>query len=247
MATYESGQFNLAFTKSKSVIDYFNLMKYCCFLISLLILNFASAKGITKFNQGDKVNVWVLKGIKLYSEPNSKSKPLSTIAYGSVVEILSSETDSLKSFQGSITNDISRVPVMLKGHWVKISFQQKQGYVFDGYLSRMPCLKLSKQGVSEEFETYIKRNYKGYFKKINKKKVEGIDFEENIYYYKGRVLLKDTAGDGCFDTAIYLKDVSYQDARLFEKVYLNGGDAARDIKVEQQKNNLIKISFYSCT
>jgi hypothetical protein len=220
-------------------------MKYGYFLIVCLVVSFVTVNAATKFKQGDKVNVWVLKGLKLYQKPDSKSLQLATVAYGSTVEVLSNDADSLKAYNGKITNDITPVPVTLKGHWVKVNYGQKQGYTFDGYLSKMPCLKLTNK-YSEDVVEYVKRNYKGYTKKVSKKVVEGTDFEETMYYYKGALILKKSSGDGCFDTEIFLKGVSYQDAHLFEKLYLNGADASQDIKVKQLKNNTVKISFYSC-
>jgi len=211
------------------------------------MLSFATVHGLVKFSKGDKVNVWVLKGIKLYKNCDSKSTIAATIPYGTAIEILSSGTDSLKVYQGKITNDITTIPVALTGHWVKVRSGQKEGYVFDGYLSKMPCLKINQHGDTEEFNKFVERNYKGYTKKVNKKVVKGIDFREEMYYYKGMMVLKSTSGDGCFDTEIYLKGTTYQDARLFEKVYFNGATATEDIKVQQLKNNIIKISCYSCT
>lgn len=222
-------------------------MKYGYLLIVCLVINFASVNGATKFKQGDKVNVWVLKGLKLYQKPDSKSAQLSVVAYGTTLEVLSTGADSLKAYQGKITNDITTVQVTLKGHWVKVKYGQKEGYAFDGYLSKMPCLKVDKNGYSEQFREYIKRNYKGYTIKVNKKVVRGTgDFQEAIYYNKGVMILRETSGDGCFDTEIFLKGISYQDAQLFEKVYLTGADASQDIKIKQLKNNTVELSFYSC-
>lgn len=222
-------------------------MKYVYLLLVLIVLNVAAAQGAVRFNKGDNVNVWVLKGVKLYNSPNIKSTTTVTIPYGVSVEVLSTETDLLGASQGKITNDITPVPITLNGHWVKVKFGQKEGYVFDGYLSRMPCLKLDENGYPEEVDKYIKRNYKGYTKKTNKKVVQGIDFEETIYYYKGAIVLEESAGDGCWDTNIYFKGISYQDVQLFEKVCLNGADAAQDIKIKRLKNNIFKFSFASCT
>jgi len=222
-------------------------MKYAYLLVVLFVLNVATTQGAVRFNKGDKVNVWVLRGIKLYKSPDSKSTITATIPYGVSIQVLSEEIDSLKSSFGKITNDITPVPVTLKGHWVKVKWSQKEGYVFDGYLSKMPCLKLKENGSPEEVDTYIKRNYKGYTRKVNKKVFKGMDFEETTYYYKGAIILEESSGDGCWDTNIYFKGISYQDVQLFEKVCLNGADAAQDIKIKRLKNNVVKLSFASCT
>ena len=136
-------------------------MKYGYLLIVCLVINYATVKGAAKFKQGDQENVLLLKGLKLYQKPDSKSAHLSTVAYGATVEVLSSNADSLKAYSGKITNDTTPVPVTLKGHWVKVKYGQKEGYAFDGYLSKMPCLKVDKNGYSEQFRGYIKLNYKG--------------------------------------------------------------------------------------
>lgn len=222
-------------------------MKYAYLLIVVFLFICKISYSAVRFDQGDKVNVWVLKGVTLYKESKSASANFGVIPYGKQIVILSSESDSLTSYQGRITNDITEVPVTLKGHWVKVKYGQKVGYVFDGYLSKMPCLKIEEYGSAEEFSKYVKRIYKGYTQKSNKSVVKGIDFEEKIYYYKGMVVLKETSGDGCFDTEIYLKGISYRDAQLFEKVYFNGATAAEDIKIKAIKNSIIKISCYSCT
>ncbi|CAM3637626.1 SH3 domain-containing protein [Mucilaginibacter galii] len=222
-------------------------MKYAYLLLVLIVLSVATTQGSVRFNRGDKVNVWVLKGIKLYKSPDSKSTITSTIPYGVSVEVLSTGTDSLKAWQGKITNDITPVPVTLKGYWLKVKYGQIEGYVFDGYLSKMPCLKLNENGSPEEVDTYIKRNYKGYTKRMIKKVVQGVDSEETTYYYKGAIILEESSGDGCWDTNVYFKGISYQDVQLFEKVCLNGADAAQDIKIKRLKNNIVKFSFASCT
>jgi hypothetical protein len=56
----------------------------------------------------------------------------------------------------------------------------------------------------------------------------------------------ETYFDGCADHKLLLKNISLDEAMLFEKVLHKNADAAQNIKVEQQQAGGIKISSYDC-
>jgi hypothetical protein len=77
---------------------------------------------------GGQAYVHALSGLRLRDSASETGAVVATIPYGEKIKILSNESriDTLYGLQGS---------------WSKVEWNQKSGYVFNGFLSRYPLLK----------------------------------------------------------------------------------------------------------
>jgi hypothetical protein len=119
-------------------------MKYLLFAC-LLCLTY-SAKAINEYAIGDNLTVLAANGLTLRDTPNGKKIDL--IPCGKKVLVLaenfkktSHEVEEFKGFK-------------LKGFWVAVKYGSKTGYVFDGFLSKLPAVK------QNEMAMYFERNFK---------------------------------------------------------------------------------------
>lgn len=208
----------------------------------LLVASYCPAKASRILNSGDKLNVWLLDGIQVKESPAEKSKTLATLTYGSSVTVIKERTHK-KELTVDFKSDAFKAPYKLKGKWIKVNFNGKAGYVFDGYLSGMPVLHKDKQGNFEQEEDYLKRNY-GVLK--IEKSVPKKDTEKKITYYKNGNVLHQSSADGCFDVELDFKNITLNEALLFQKAAYSNADAAQNFKIASQKDHTIKISYYAC-
>ncbi|RKR85570.1 hypothetical protein BDD43_5841 [Mucilaginibacter gracilis] len=191
--------------------------------------------------KGDVLNVWAVHGLPVYEKVNGKQ--LLLIPYGEFITVDDGATTAPISI--SIKGAEIKQPLVLKGQWVKIKYKNQVGFVFSGYLSKMPCFK--KTGMDfEPDEAYLKRIYgtpKVTIKKTTVKKLSQVNTTKT---YKNGIIETELASDGCIDVNLYLNNISYQDGILFEQASLFCPDAATNIKIQDLKNGKVAISYYSC-
>lgn len=102
-------------------------------LLSTLLFFFQSiAFGIGVYNPGDELFVHAGSGLILRKTPDAKGERILTLAHGDAVKVLKTDfkkkPHSVVEFKG----------FTIKGFWVKVSTAGgKEGYVFDGYLSKL--------------------------------------------------------------------------------------------------------------
>lgn len=205
--------------------------------IQLLFIRTYAADG---FKNGEQLNVWAVDGLPLQQEAGKAGKPIVIIPYGQRVTVLGYDKTKLPV---SIKTSNPERQFTLKGNWIKVSYNGKLGYVFDGYLSKMPpFIKARHYGLEEESE-YLKRNY-GIDRIKNVKGKDG--FRQTTTYYKNGNVSIETFFDGCFAGEFYLKNITYREGILFEETSLKDGDAANEVKINQAKNGTIKISYTAC-
>jgi hypothetical protein len=193
-------------------------------------------------NTGKSLKVWLLDGVNLKSNPTDKSKTLANIPYGTIVTPVKLAGEP-KNYTVDFNTAALKEPYKLNGKWIKVEFDGRQGYLFDGYLSAMPVLEKDDHGFVETEDAYLKRNY-GVLKITKKIPKKGA--KETSIYYKNGAVTTEAYFDGCADHKLLLKNISLAEAMLFEKVLHKNADAAQNIKVEEQKAGGIKISSYDC-
>jgi hypothetical protein len=206
-------------------------------LIQLIFVNAYAADG---FKNGELVNVWNKEGLPLKQQPGTAGKNILIIPYGQSVNIIE---DAKPALAASVKINFYGGIYKLKGNWVKVSYKGKQGYVFDGYLSKMPPLIKLKYGDFESEQDYLKRNY-GI---VRVKHIKGKDdLKKNMIYYKNGDISTETIFDGCFDIELYLKNITYQDAvLLLLATYSDANIPTSDLKIKKI-NDVVKISYYFC-
>jgi hypothetical protein len=78
-------------------------------------------------------------GLRIRKSPSEKGEVLATIPYGSKVKVISSEGEET-------------ILLGLKGRWSKVEWNKKNGYVFNGLLSRYPLIQ-----DQQSWEDYFKK------------------------------------------------------------------------------------------
>lgn len=93
-------------------------------------------KSTAPYKVGQTMYVHALLGLSLRKAPDAKAEKVGAAQYGEALEILAlPEAD-----QSYIAETIDEF--QLKGHWVKIkNADQKEAYVFDGYLAKFPTIE----------------------------------------------------------------------------------------------------------
>lgn len=95
-------------------------------LICLLL--FSSSFGFV-FSNGPltegKVHVLAFSGLKIRTAPNLDSKVLDIVPFGESIELIE---------KGSVPDVIE----WISGHWSRVDYHGTQGYVFDGFLTKLP-------------------------------------------------------------------------------------------------------------
>lgn len=209
------------------------------FVLSVTITIKAGAQANTT---SKSLKVWLLAGVNLKNSADDKSQTIATIPYGTIVKPVKSEGE-VKALTVDFNTAALKEPYRLSGKWIKVEFKGKPGYLFDGYLSVMPALEMDDYGFVETEDAYLKRNY-GVLKIAKRIPKKGA--KETSIYYKNGAVTTETYFDGCADHKLLLKNISLDEAMLFEKVLHKNADAAQNIKVEKQQAGGVKISSYDC-
>ena len=91
------------------------------FLLSLSV----SAKPVVSYKVGDNLYVLAKSGLNLRDKPSKNGRFLQTVSFGMIARVRQM-TD--KEY------DVDGIP----GYWVKVMADDREGYLFDGYLSSYP-------------------------------------------------------------------------------------------------------------
>lgn len=106
---------------------------------TLLITLFKDSYCSDNYSVGENLFVWAPSGLKLRSEPNTKSPIITTLQFGQKVSIVE-KTDQIfnvnyNSDSWLDTSNNKVAPIILYGNWVKVSIDSNiVGYVIDQYL-----------------------------------------------------------------------------------------------------------------
>jgi 3D (Asp-Asp-Asp) domain-containing protein len=103
------------------------------FLVANYFLNSLNA---TNYNIGDTLHVFTMSGLKLRESANTTSKSITTLPLGTKVIVL----NTFQFEKKQTVEDIS-------GNWILVSFNNLEGYVFDGFLSQLPVPKKREKAV----------------------------------------------------------------------------------------------------
>ena len=107
----------------------------------------------SRFKEGETLNVWASSGLNMREKPDAKSAKRVAIPYGAEVSVLPNigvkmpfEVEEFKGFT-------------VKGYWLLVKYGNTEGFVFDGFLSRLPAPVPTEMDLAIEtyLETQIKR------------------------------------------------------------------------------------------
>ncbi|MBU6342408.1 MAG: SH3 domain-containing protein [Bacteroidetes bacterium] len=217
---------------------------FMCFLPGLF--------AIGDYKPGDTLYVWSYSGLILRNRPNLNAARIKNVPYGTFLVALNyngsknTEVDLISAF----SKDNKQLPsVVIKGDFARVVFQGDTGYVYDGYLSRMPALKQSKintnkQPVFEAFETYANRSF-GLLKdqKSSPKAEYGKPFTRKRIYANG--ITVDEYSEKGGETRLILPDVSLEECLMLFK-YLTGctWDLPEKARKTEDSWTMNKVSDY---
>lgn len=227
-------------------------MKIIQVLILLLFcLDFQSVNANSTYDLGDTLHVWATSGLNMREGPGTDFPKMKKLEYGDKVQVID---DYLRSTPLSITvvkKSKSTDAFVMKGHWVRVIIGTQEGYVFDGYLSRLPVLKKRKTNNQDEI------NYESFL--IHAKREFGIEYFEydsfevkklrSHHIYKNGFERKIGNEGSCFDLKIELVDLLFNSVYGFEK-NLKGINAGKteyfeycNAEIKKEKNQLYSFSF----
>ena len=155
-------------------------------LLIVVILNLMCSEMTSQnlnYSIGDKLYTYALSGLKLREQPTLNSKVLHVIEFGQKVQI----TDIIKN------ENEERIEIdNIKGNWVAIKFNEIKGYVFDGYLSKLPNNPLNPKNLKFK---YLEKN-------IEEDSYEGHQMEKVLLEYIDTNFVKECQTVEYFDPQI---------------------------------------------
>lgn len=104
----------------------------------------------SRFKEDETLNVWAASGLNMRDKPDAKAAKVATIPYGAKVSVqpnigvkIPFEIEEFKGFT-------------VKGYWLLVKYGDTEGFVFDGFLSRLPAPNLNdKEGMEAYFDKKI--------------------------------------------------------------------------------------------
>ncbi|KYG81510.1 hypothetical protein MB14_13040 [Roseivirga ehrenbergii] len=166
--------------------------------MSLIFSQEISAQNLVN---GAQYYAWNVKGTVVYSDTNTASEILDSLAFGTKVQVTdASYPKVIRNFQ--VESDKDQIDYSLKGHWVKISAEDVEGYVFDGELSKRLPLELPENKRPEREDDYLERTLG---EGVVTEKKEPLGTEPNIYYR-------------------WIKDIKFADGSYIHWVNIEGCD-----------------------
>ena len=201
-----------------------------------------SLNAAENYKFGNRLFVASPKGLNLRAAPSSNSKILVELKYNSQITIID-KLPFTKSFTYSVTN-FSNGTLEIKSFWVKISFNNLEGDVFDGNLTNY---KYDAKGINEDYAqifgmpkvgsivTYSEPVDGIKYEKITTKKIYPKVLEEVVIFF-----------DGCYDVHQTFKNITFNEAYWLINKDMQDADAANEIKINKEKNSII-FTYVSCT
>ena len=233
--------------------------------ISFLISQFNFAA--TAYQPGDSMYVWAKSGLKMRVSPDLKSDKILTIPYGTKVVIDSYQEElpevKIRVVKAQKIEEMDYKSFYLKGHWCRVSYLDKVGYIFDGYLSKMPTFELTpysretvvKQMVQESYEAYADKHFG---------LLQQLDFEQQPAMvnpvslrkiYGNGMIIEEGISKGGWKQRIILPGMSFAEGFLFFSTKFNfeefatqqGEEIYPTYSVTKKRNNFVEIEGYTQT
>jgi hypothetical protein len=119
---------------------------------ALGMLSFA-AQAIGSYAVKDTLYVLGVSGLKLRNSPKLAAGTMTVVPYASqvIVKEITVVNESVEEAPG----------YFIKGSWVKVGYGNKEGYVFDGYLSSLPPPAINEKSIKGDttLENYLLRRF----------------------------------------------------------------------------------------
>lgn len=211
--------------------------------ISFLFTQFGFST--TTYQPGDSMYVWAQSGLKMRVAPNLKGEKILTIPYGTKVQIDSYQNElpeiKVRVVEAQKIDGTEYKSFYLKGHWCKVTYLDTVGYIFDGYLSKMPTFQLEPyrnetdilHTVNESFDAYAEKHF-GLLQKT--------DFDQQLDFgtpiierriYGNGMMIEEDASEGGWTQKIILPNTSFEEGFLLFSLKYKFEDYAKAQSVEE--------------
>jgi hypothetical protein len=194
---------------------------------------------------------WSKLGLELKEEPKEKSQTIDIIPFSKEMQLLSVTGKHVElEIKGTINVDLkSRTSLYLRGYWVKIKYNSKEGYVMDCFLYKYPPPKLKEGNPScelvENFESYFDRNYELLDIDQELRNIQ-TDYYKEVKFYEKGVVFENSRNTGWFSQILIVPNSSIKQGILFfllknclkseEGIYIDDL-----LQVEYDKDNNLEI------
>jgi 3D (Asp-Asp-Asp) domain-containing protein len=202
--------------------------KKTLFLFFILLQTLHLMAQNSRFKEGETLYIWATSGMNLRQKPDAKAAKLATIPLGSKV-IVQPNVGVNIPFEVEAFKDFT-----VKGYWLLVKYDNTEGYVFDGFLSKLPAPISQKE--EDGIETYLdkslgkignKYDVKIWDEKLNQSRPalssELFDKEKMEAYkqkYKQNTSYAYSSGEGSSGFTIEFSNLSLYEGYFLLKTYM---------------------------
>lgn len=121
----------------------------------IILISAVSFNGMAQDNP-KHLNVLAVNGLNMRSQPDSKARVVTKVAYGKRVEVMQKTKVNLQLG-------------WVKDHWYKVKYRGREGFIFGGYMSELPAPTESQNVklIADLLPTYCASNFKIQGNQIN--------------------------------------------------------------------------------
>ena len=201
------------------------------------------------YAEGTVLKVWAVNGLNMRDGPG-KDFPISRkLHYGDEVKVTDPFIGDFPMSVKVIDKKGKDKDFELKGNWVRVMLDDVEGYVFDGYLSRLPVMRINAMTKNnnghtiyehEYIETYLNRKFDLEEESQEElgENTKELFFEEGVSYFEG-------GNEGCGWNGLKLEDLTINEGYLIYNLMYNiesnlkSGDY--ELKIEKGEDGSFKI------
>ena len=211
-------------------------MKYLTHIafVGFLLFFFSStAYGDTHVRPFDTLYVWAESGLNVRDTPSTDGKKLGKLDYGEQIVALdwgSGQELTITAIKSQYIQSMKLAALSYTGRWIPIDFEGQKGYVFDGFLSKLPTIKIAPDQhqadiyrATESLEEYAARTF-GMLKKLSvidtvypipSKPRELLDRNNpSRIIYKNGAILNNYMGEGYGGQELIVPNLSFREGFL---------------------------------
>lgn len=171
--------------------------------------------------------VGAISGLNMRTAPSIKADKIINIPFGKQVQVIE-QLPEANPFTYKMLSD-KKTNWLVEGHWVKVAFEQQMGYVFSGYLCRLPMISTTPSHHPyfqiEILKEYATNNWEGVKEESRTTSYSpayndhAIDDKEIFKSYK--LIFKDgsyyeqISRNFHESSLLFIKDISLEEAFLF--------------------------------
>lgn len=208
-------------------------------ILTFISINSYSQKILTK---GDKYYVWANSGLNLRESCSRSAKIITTIPYGEIVTIdsMQSEYNFEVEIFGTIKVKEKWTPShFIKGHMLKVLYKNQNGYVFDGFLSKLK--PIAKEKSIFDLEIIFKNDSK-IIKEFNSEK-DQLNCTETLFS-NGNLFFRIAANGGYFENMYMIPNISFDEGLLIINRLFENENKLSEYKwyLSTSNNNLLSFS-----